>query len=47
MDKPRISSIKIGEKFIISSDKSLPINKDSRILINLNPGLGFGTISNY
>ena len=36
-------SIKIGEKFIISSDKSLSINKDSRILINLNPGLGFGT----
>ena len=37
----KFPSIEIGEKFIITNDKSL--NSSSKFIININPGLGFGT----
>lgn len=37
----KFPSIEIGEKFIITNDKNL--NSSSKIIININPGLGFGT----
>ena len=39
----KFPSINIGKKFLITSDITKLENKDSRIIINLNPGLGFGT----
>tara|TARA_Y100000768_G_scaffold386351_1_gene374558 strand:+ start:2852 stop:3742 length:891 start_codon:yes stop_codon:yes gene_type:complete len=37
----KFPSIEIGKKFIITNDKSL--NSSSKFIININPGLGFGT----
>ena len=37
----KFPSIEIGENFIITNDKKLISN--SKIIININPGLGFGT----
>ena len=37
----KFPSIEIGETFIITNDKELISN--SKIIININPGLGFGT----
>ena len=39
----KFPSINIGKNFLITSDITKLENKDSRIIINLNPGLGFGT----
>ncbi|MFL2648890.1 MAG: 50S ribosomal protein L11 methyltransferase [Dehalococcoidia bacterium] len=39
----KFPSINIGKNFLITSDLTKLENKDSRIIINLNPGLGFGT----
>tara|TARA_E500000331_G_scaffold355427_1_gene410855 strand:+ start:2833 stop:3723 length:891 start_codon:yes stop_codon:yes gene_type:complete len=39
----KFPSIKIGETFLITSDITRLDNLDSRIVININPGLGFGT----
>ena len=39
----KFPSINIGKNFLITSDITELENKDSRIIINLNPGLGFGT----
>ena len=37
----KFPSIEIGERFIITNDKKFTSN--SKIIININPGLGFGT----
>ena len=39
----KFPSINIGKNFLITSDITKLENIDSRIIINLNPGLGFGT----
>ena len=39
----KFPSINIGKNFLTTSDITELENKDSRIIINLNPGLGFGT----
>jgi len=39
----KFPSIEIGKKFIISSDFCDDNKDDSKIIININPGLGFGT----
>ena len=39
----KFQSINIGKNFLITSDITKLENKDSRIIINLNPGLGVGT----
>ena len=39
----KFPSINIGKNFLITSDITKLENKNSRIIINLNPGLGFGT----
>ena len=37
----KFPSIEIGENFVITNDKEF--NSSSKIIININPGLGFGT----
>ena len=39
----KFPSIEIGKKFIISSDFDDEKKNNSKIIININPGLGFGT----
>ena len=39
----KFPSINIGKNFLITSDITKIENEDSRIVINLNPGLGFNT----